>query len=74
MDGNVLHYKQDQFQEPEDPNNDFPAVPLSLLYALERRFPDRLPDVTMPEREIWTAVGRAQIVRFLREMHERPRV
>lgn len=74
MPDNVLHYKQDLIQQADDPDADFPAVPVALLEALERRFPDQRPEPTDSDREIWMAVGRTHVVRFLREMHERPRV
>ncbi len=58
--------------EPEDVNDDFPLVPLALLQALETRFPDRLPtDLTTSDRAILVAIGNVQVVRFLREMHQR---
>jgi hypothetical protein len=56
----------------EDANDDFPRVPTDLLEALMERFPDRAPSISTPERELWAAVGRAEVVRFLREMHQRP--
>ncbi|MDP3869916.1 hypothetical protein [Phenylobacterium sp.] len=33
-------------------------------------FPDRCPDLDASEREVWAAVGRAEVVRFLRFKHE----
>ena len=58
--------------EPEDENDDFPRVPADLLTALEQRFPDRLPtDLSTSDKAIWVSIGAAQVVRFLREMHQR---
>jgi hypothetical protein len=58
--------------EPEDINDDFPRVPFDLLKALEQRFPDRLPtDLSTSDKAIWVLIGTAQVVRFLREMHQR---
>jgi hypothetical protein len=68
---NELHWKQDLNQEAEDPNANFPAVPLPLLEELEKRYPDRCPRPDASDREIWMAVGRAQVVLFLREMSNR---
>lgn len=57
---------------PEDPSDKFPPVPLDLLEALERFFPGQLPSVSTHDRQIWINVGHAEVVRFLRDMHERP--
>lgn len=72
MEGNVLHYKVEDIVE--DPLHNFPAVPLELIEALESRFPDRCPDLRTPEREVWAATGRAEVVRFLREAHQNPKL
>lgn len=68
MTGNFLQHR---YPVPEDPNDKFPSVPLALLEALEARFPDKSPDIKTPDREVWAQVGNSQVVRFLREMHER---
>jgi hypothetical protein len=57
--------------EPEDPNENFPSVRTELVEALESSFPDKCPDIGTCEREIWASVGRAQVVRFLKEMSNR---
>ncbi len=44
----------------------FPLIPLELLKELDRRFPERCPDPTMTEREIWLMTGRREVVRFLK--------
>lgn len=67
--GNFNRIRHDYI--PEDPNDKFPKVPIDLLEALEARFPDKAPSLKTPGREIWAAVGNAQVVRFLRDMHER---
>ena len=36
-----------------------------LVAFLRERFPDRCPDVQMPDREVWFASGQASVVRFL---------
>jgi len=56
----------------EDANDDFPRVPTDLLEALMERFPNQCPSISTPERELWAAVGRAEVVTFLRGMHQRP--
>lgn len=70
MEGNVLWHRQEK-TELEDPNRDFPAVSLPLVEELEKRYPDCCPSPDASDREIWMAVGRAQVVRFLREMSNR---
>ena len=57
---------------PDDPTDKFPRVPLDLLEALELAFPDKAPSITTADRQIWVNVGHAEVVRFLRDMHERP--
>jgi hypothetical protein len=44
---------------------DFPAISADLLEALERLFPERSPDLSQPDREIWRDVGRREVVRML---------
>lgn len=48
----------------------FPTVPEALVKALERRFPDRAPNMDAPEREVWASVGTVRVVRFLRQQLE----
>ena len=51
--------------------DNFPAINPLLIKELERRFPDRCPDPAMTDREVWMAVGAAQVVRVLRQAMER---
>lgn len=67
---NQVHWKQ-EFEEAEDANQNFPAVSIPLVESLERIYPDRCPSPDASDREIWMAVGRAQVVHFLRELSER---
>lgn len=51
-----------------------PKVPLlseATVAALEKLYPDRVPDPHMTEREIWMHVGKVQVVRMLRQEIER---
>ena len=59
--------------ETEDPNKDFPHIPLDLLEALEKRFPDCIPDPNLVDRDIWIRVGHVLVVRFLRELYDNPK-
>lgn len=67
---NIPHWQQ-LSEVPEDPHKNFPAVSLDLIEELERCFPDRCPTLDASDREIWAAVGKAQVVRFLRDMFNR---
>jgi hypothetical protein len=57
---------------PENNEDGFPPVPLALVERLEELFPDRLPDIDEPldAVEIAKRVGRADIIRLLRDQHE----
>lgn len=46
---------------------EFPRVPSDLVEALEVLYPDRCPDIKTSEREVWAALGRAEVVRFLKQ-------
>ncbi|RTL93870.1 hypothetical protein EJV44_15475 [Ancylobacter aquaticus] len=48
----------------------FPPVPEALVAALERRFPDRAPNMEASDREVWAGVGSVRVVRFLRQQLE----
>jgi hypothetical protein len=44
----------------------FPPIPPALIDDLARLFPDRCPDSSMSDREVWMAAGAASVVRKLR--------
>lgn len=48
-----------------------PPLDEELIRALDTRFPPKCPKVTDSEREIWTYVGKRQLVEFLIEQFER---
>lgn len=48
----------------------FPAIPEDLLKALAERFPDRCPEMSATDREVWASVGAQQVVRFLKRTFE----
>jgi hypothetical protein len=66
---NIPHWKQDQIEEESTP--DYPAVSPALVEVLEGLYPDRCPAPDTSDRDIWRAVGRAEVVRFLRELSNR---
>ncbi len=49
---------------------DFPFISDALMKALDERFPEASPSVSATEREIWIAVGRRDLVRFLKQKHK----
>jgi|26BtaG_2_1085354.scaffolds.fasta_scaffold03654_2 hypothetical protein len=46
--------------------NELPEVPEDLLLALEERYPDRAPDGTEQERQVWINAGSVKVIRQLR--------
>jgi hypothetical protein len=54
-----------------EPTDLLPAIPEALLKHLEETFPDRCPSISVPDREVWAATGRAEVVRYLRNLMER---
>lgn len=48
----------------------FPLIPKDLLEALEKRFPERCPDIKQGDREIWWMCGERAVIRFLRQKFE----
>lgn len=47
-----------------------PVIPQDLLEALDKQFPDRCPEPSWSEREIWMRVGERRVVRFLKRIFE----
>ena len=52
-------------------NDRFPAVPTSLIKALDERFPSQCPRLSDEDRMIWYSVGQRATVEFLIDMHNR---
>ena len=46
-----------------------PIPPLSpeLIQALDKRYPERCPEIGWSDREVWRRVGQREVVRFLTE-------
>lgn len=42
-----------------------PQLSLELVQQLDDMFPERCPDVTMSERDIWLYAGKRSLVRYL---------
>jgi hypothetical protein len=49
----------------------FPPIPAQLLEELERRFPDKCPDITAKHEDILKQIGQVSVIRFLREQFKR---
>lgn len=47
-----------------------PVIDKNLLDYLESIYPDTLPNITIPERELWVNVGSVQVVRHLKSIYE----
>ena len=45
----------------------FPEVNKVLLEELDRRFPDKCPEMSFTDREIWFYAGQRSVVRLLKE-------
>lgn len=52
-------------------NESFPPIPKELIEALEKRFPERTPDLRMNIHEIRHKGGEQSVVRFLRAEFDR---
>lgn len=51
-------------------NKDFPEVPLTLLEALEERFPERSPRKGESMEDLMWRGGCRSVIAFLRSIHE----
>lgn len=47
-----------------------PYIEKGLLEYLQRLFPDRLPELADPDRQIWFNRGAAEVIRHLAYLHE----
>lgn len=47
-----------------------PADADELIRLLDAAFPERCPDPSMSDRDIWIAVGKRQVVRFLLSLQD----
>lgn len=47
-----------------------PIITQRLVEWLEGIFPDRVPDATATDQQVRVAMGRAEVVRFIRQKHE----
>lgn len=47
-----------------------PPISKALVDALEERCPDKCPELTMSEKEIWFYAGQRQMVRLIKKAYE----
>ena len=47
-----------------------PVVSKELVEYLSRIFPNRCPQMTDTDRQIWAAVGNQEVIRHLRKLHD----
>lgn len=47
-----------------------PYVDIKLLEYLELLYPDKCPDPSMSDRELWQTCGAVQLVRHLRSVYQ----
>lgn len=47
-----------------------PQVSKALLDHLEATYPNRVPDLSTPDRVVWAAVGAQQVLSHLRSLHD----
>ncbi len=46
-------------------DDDFPLIPKGLVEALQKLFPDKCPDLSLSDREVWFRSGQVNVVKFL---------
>ena len=51
-------------------NNKFPNVTKELLDELERRYPDRMPDINASQDAIKISQGQISVIRFIRSQFD----
>jgi hypothetical protein len=68
---------ESESNERDEQFDDFPAISPGLIAALEKRMPERWPNITMPDRDIWYRAGQLNILELLRfvegKQHDAPR-
>lgn len=52
-----------------DPNA-LPSISKQLIDVLEQRCPEKCPDISMDQKEIWFYAGQRSMVRLLKKAYE----
>jgi hypothetical protein len=47
-----------------------PALSESLVVRLEMLFPDKCPDLTEEQKDVWFKSGQVSVIRFLRQTYK----
>jgi len=47
-----------------------PVISEDLLKALDKQFPERCPEPSWSDREVWMRVGERRVVRFLKRVFD----
>jgi hypothetical protein len=47
-----------------------PQIPKKLIDTLEELIPERCPNLSLPDREIWFYAGKREVVRILKDHYE----
>lgn len=50
--------------------SEIPKIDKSLIDILDRNFPDKAPDISATDREVWVRVGAVMVVRFLKAIKD----
>ncbi len=66
--GNTLYFNDEQEVSSDEILETFPAVPLPVIEALERLYPDRLPDDHITERSLDRKIGQQDVIKTLRQV------
>lgn len=64
-------FKEQVFEEADEEYT-FPSVSLVLIEELESMYPDRVLDPALSDNDRLILTGKVLLIRFLREMHQRP--
>lgn len=52
-------------------NYKLPVITDELIYSLDSIFPNRHPDLSLPDREVWYRAGQRYVVDYLIEQQKR---
>ena len=62
-----------KFQDQEvlvESNEQYPFVDIKLLNYLKKTFPNKCPNITDSDREIWVKAGKQMLIEHLEYIHE----
>ena len=56
--------------DQQDKEKLLPPIDGALVEALDKLFPEKLPEMDSPVRELYYRIGQRSVVKFLREHHK----